>query len=72
MVSYGDDTVETALADLRAKGLATRISGHDMRVPNHQHRVYEVMNLGRREAAVLCVLTLARPDKCARSLKRGT
>ena len=62
VVSYGEDTVETALAGLRAKGLAVRMSGHDMRVPKHAHRVSEVINLGRREAAVLCVLMLRGPQ----------
>ena len=61
-VSYDEDTVETALAGLRAKGLATRMSGHDMRVPKHGHRLAEVINLGRREAAVLCVLMLRGPQ----------
>jgi uncharacterized protein YceH (UPF0502 family) len=62
VVSYDEDTVETALAGLRAKGLAARISGHDMRVPKHAHRLSEVINLGRREAAVLCVLMLRGPQ----------
>src|ERR1035441_11090051 len=35
VVSYDEDTVETALGGLRAKGLAARISGHDMRGPKH-------------------------------------
>jgi len=62
VVSYDEDTVETALAGLRAKGLAARISGHDMRVPKHAHRLSEVFNLGRREAAVLCMLMLRGPQ----------
>ncbi|MGO4883223.1 MAG: YceH family protein [Bryobacteraceae bacterium] len=62
VVAYDEDTVETALAGLRAKGLAARISGHDMRVPKHAHRLSEVFNLGRREAAVLCVLMLRGPQ----------
>src|SRR5580658_11343339 len=45
VVSYDDSTVEEALAGLRAKGLAARISGHDMRVPKHAHRLSEVINL---------------------------
>jgi uncharacterized protein YceH (UPF0502 family) len=61
-VSYDEDTVETALDGLRAKGLAARMSGHDMRVPKHSHRLSEVINLGRREAAVLCVLMLRGPQ----------
>ncbi len=62
VVSYDEDIVETALAGLRAKGLAARISGPDMRVPKHAHRLSEVINLGRREAAVLCVLMLRGPQ----------
>src|SRR5579871_2398130 len=62
VVSYDEDTVETALDGLRAKGLASRLSGHDMRVPKHSHRLSEVLNLGRREAAVLCVLMLRGPQ----------
>jgi uncharacterized protein YceH (UPF0502 family) len=62
VVSYEEDTVETALDGLRTKGLAARISGHDMRVPKHAHRLSEVINLGRREAAVLCVLMLRGPQ----------
>jgi hypothetical protein len=62
VLSYDEDTVETALAGLRAKGLAVRMSGHDMRVPKHSHRFSEVINLGRREAAVLCVLMLRGPQ----------
>ena len=62
VLSYDEDTVETALDGLRAKGLAARISGHDMRVPKHAHRLSEVINLGRREAAVLCVLMLRGPQ----------
>jgi uncharacterized protein len=62
VVSYDEDTVETALDGLREKGVAVRVSGHDMRVPKHAHRLSEVMNLGRREAAVLCVLMLRGPQ----------
>jgi len=62
VVSYDEDAVETALAGLRTKGLAVRMSGHDMRAPKHAHRFSEVINLGRREAAVLCVLMLRGPQ----------
>ncbi len=62
VVAYDEDTVETALGDLREKGLAVRISGHDMRVPKHGHRLAEVLNLGRREGAVLCLLMLRGPQ----------
>ncbi|MFN7994344.1 MAG: YceH family protein [Bryobacteraceae bacterium] len=62
VVLYAENTVEEALASLRSKGVATRLSGHDMRVPKHSHRLSEVFNLGRRESAVLCVLMLRGPQ----------
>ncbi len=62
VVSYDQDTVEAALDRLREKGLALRITGADMRVPKHAHRLAEVFNLGRRESAVLCVLLLRGPQ----------
>jgi len=57
VVSYDEDIVETALSGLRAKGLASRISG-ESRVAKHEQRFVEKCNLGRREAAVICVLML--------------
>ena len=57
VVNYDDDTVEVALQGLRAKGLASRISG-ESRVPKHEQRFVEKFNLGRREAAIICVLML--------------
>jgi uncharacterized protein len=62
VVSYDEDTVETALAGLREKGLAIRITGSDSRVPKHGQRFTEKFNLGRREAAVMCVLMLRGPQ----------
>jgi uncharacterized protein YceH (UPF0502 family) len=62
VVAYDEDIVETALAGLRVKGLAVRISGSDMRVPKHAHRLSEFFNFGRRESAVLCVLMLRGPQ----------
>jgi uncharacterized protein len=61
VVSYDEDTVEEALAGLREKGLAVRITG-DSRVPKHAQRFTEVLNLGRREAALVCVLLLRGPQ----------
>jgi uncharacterized protein YceH (UPF0502 family) len=62
VVSFDEDTVEDALASLRTKGLAVRISGQDTRVPKHGQRFTEKFNLGRREAAVMCVLLLRGPQ----------
>jgi uncharacterized protein YceH (UPF0502 family) len=61
VVSYDEDIVETALDGLRSKGLASRIS-RDSRVPKHAQRFTEKFNLGRREAAVMCVLMLRGPQ----------
>lgn len=62
VVSYDEDTVERALEGLRAKGLAVRITGGESRVPKHGQRFTEKLNLGRREAALLCVLMLRGPQ----------
>ncbi len=61
VVAYDEDTVEAALEGLRAKGLALRISG-ESRVPKHSQRFTEKFNLGRREAALMCVLLLRGPQ----------
>jgi hypothetical protein len=62
VVDYDQSTVEDALEALRAKGLAMRVSGRDMRVPKHAQRFTEQFNLGRREAALLCLLLLRGPQ----------
>jgi len=62
VVSYDETTVENALNGLRAKGLAVRITGRDTRVAKHAQRFTETLNMGRREAALLCVLMLRGPQ----------
>jgi len=61
VVSYDEDTLEVALEGLRAKGLGLRISG-ESRVAKHAQRFTEKFNLGRREAALMCVLLLRGPQ----------
>ncbi len=61
VVSYDEDTVESALSGLRAKALVMRVTG-DGRVAKHEQRFTEKYNLGRREAALLCVLMLRGPQ----------
>jgi len=61
VVNYDDETVEQALEGLRAAGLAVRITGEG-RVPKHGERFAEKFNLGRREAAVMCVLMVRGPQ----------
>jgi len=61
VVSYDEGTVEDALESLRHKGLVTRVTG-ESRVAKHEQRFTEKFNLGRREAALLCVLMLRGPQ----------
>lgn len=62
VVNYDDSTVETALEGLRSKGLAVRITGRDVRVPKHGQSFTEKCNLGRPQAAVMCLLLLRGPQ----------
>jgi uncharacterized protein len=62
VVSFDEQTVENALESLRHKGLATRITGRDVRVPKHGQGFTERFNLGRREAALMCLLFLRGPQ----------
>jgi uncharacterized protein YceH (UPF0502 family) len=71
VVAYDDGAVEAALGSLRAKGLATCITGADMRVPKHTERLIEKLNLGRREVALLCVLLLRGPQTPGELRGRG-
>jgi uncharacterized protein YceH (UPF0502 family) len=70
VVDYDDSTVEVALEELRHKGMAVRISG-ESRVPKHSQRFTEKFNLGRREAAVMCVLLLRGPQTPGELRGRG-
>jgi uncharacterized protein YceH (UPF0502 family) len=62
VVNYTDDVVQQALALLRHKGLAVRISGAGHRVEKYGHLLGEKLNLGRRESALLCMLMLRGPQ----------
>ncbi len=62
VVAYDDATVDDALLTLREKGLASRITGRDSRVPKHSQRFTEQFNLGRREAAIMCELLVRGPQ----------
>jgi len=62
MVSYDEATVHEALAALRARGLAGKVSGAGHRVEKYGHSLGEKLNLGRREIALLCVLMLRGPQ----------
>jgi uncharacterized protein len=61
-VNYDESTVTQALALLRNKGLAMKISGSGHRVEKYGHCLGEKLNLGRRETSLLCVLMLRGPQ----------
>ncbi len=60
VVSFDEDTVSDALDSLRAKKLARSAAGG--RVVKYEHSFLEVLNLGRRELALLCTLMLRGPQ----------
>ncbi len=60
--AYDEQTVREAVERLRHKGLATVLTGSEHRVPKYGHRVYETLNLGRREVAVLTPMLLRGPN----------
>ena len=60
VVAYSDDTVSDALDSLRSKKLARSAAGG--RVVKYEHSFLEVLNLGRRELALLCTLMLRGPQ----------
>ena len=60
VVAYGEDIVSDALDSLRSKKLARSAAGG--RVVKYEHSFLEVLNLGRRELALLCTLMLRGPQ----------
>jgi len=57
VTSLGETEVAVALEELEALGLARRVTGEG-RVVKYAHRIYEALDLGNRETAVLGVLLL--------------
>jgi len=62
VVSWDEDTVAEGLDRLFDKKLVGRLTGGGNRVPKYSHRLQEVLNLGRREIAILCELMLRGPQ----------
>lgn len=62
VVEYDEDSVGDAMYGLREAKLAVMITGNG-RVSKYAQRISETLNLGRREAAVLCVLLLRGPQR---------
>lgn len=57
-----EGTVRDALESLHDKNLAGPAGGADSRVTKYEHRVYDVLKLGRREVAIMCELLLRGPQ----------
>lgn len=62
VVQFDEDTVARAADDLREKKLVHLIARGESRVNKYRHVLYEAMNLGRPEIAVMCVLMLRGPQ----------
>ncbi|HLJ89828.1 MAG TPA: YceH family protein [Candidatus Angelobacter sp.] len=62
VMNLDEDAVRRALHGLGEKRLAGPVSSADSRVTKYEHRLQEVFNFTRREAAVLCVLLLRGPQ----------
>lgn len=62
IVSFGEMTIEGALAGLRDKNLARRGVYHGSRVPKHRHVVGEALEIDDAQSALLCVLLLRGPQ----------
>jgi uncharacterized protein len=61
VVEYDDDTVRSAVERLRSKRLVMVIIGNG-RVTKYSQSISELLNMGRRELAALCVLLLRGPQ----------
>jgi uncharacterized protein len=62
VVNYDEQTVQTALDELRDKNLVYVFYGSTSRVPKYKHILPQVYELEPSETAVLCVLMLRGPQ----------
>lgn len=62
VMNLEEDVVRDALDSLNAKNLAGAVSGAESRVTKYEHRLQEVFNFTRGEAAVICALLLRGPQ----------
>jgi uncharacterized protein len=62
VMTLDEESVREALGTLQEKRLAGPASGADSRVPKFEHRLQEVFNFDRLEAAIVCVLLLRGPQ----------
>ncbi len=71
VMSLDEESVRQALDGLHEKRLAGPASGADSRVTKYEHRLQEVFNFTRGEAAILCVLLLRGPQTPGELRGRG-
>ena len=71
VVHYDESTVMQATDTLREKQLVHLITRGESRVNKYRHVLYESMNLGRQEIAVLCVLLLRGPQTVGETRTRS-
>jgi uncharacterized protein len=62
VLNLDEGAVRGALDTLQQKALAGPAKGADSRVTKYEHRLQEIFNFDRREAAILCVLLLRGPQ----------
>jgi uncharacterized protein len=62
VMQLNEEEVRMALHRLQDQGLAGPARGVDSRVTKYEHRLQEVFNFTRSEAAVMCVLLLRGPQ----------
>ncbi|HLH06108.1 MAG TPA: YceH family protein [Terriglobales bacterium] len=62
VMNVDEDAVRDALDSLSGKGLATAASSAESRVTKYEHRLQEVFNFTRGEAAIMCALLLRGPQ----------
>jgi uncharacterized protein len=58
VMSLTDETVAATLESLRGRGLVVFVHEAGSRVEKYRQRLSEILNLDRRELAILCVLVL--------------
>lgn len=62
VMELDEEAVRRALESLQQKRLAGPARGADSRVTKYEHRIQEVFNFTRGEAAVMCMLLLRGPQ----------
>lgn len=70
--TFEEDDVAEGIDRLRHKQLMSVLTGGGNRVPKYGHRLQERLNLGRREAALLCELLLRGPQTAAELKERAS